>query len=103
MKIYWASVEYIYNTDHPDYSTFKGGFVYTFMIATDVRDALDKLLNELDMQNLNPIEIEYLSPYKDISWESEEENKKYEALAKEAKRTGNVVFDDFYAYENKGI
>ena len=98
-KIYWTSIEYRY-IKKVDKKDLKGGFVYAFINANDVRDVLKKVLIELAKQNLEPIEIEFISPYdKEMEWETKEQTEHFKQLYKESKKTDNVVFDDFYAYK----
>ncbi len=101
-KIYWAGVEYNYDKDSGNYQELKGGFVYTFMQAIDARDALDMLLQALKGKKLAPLEVEFISIYDgEMEWETEEETNRYISLYNEALESGNVIFDDFYAYESE--
>ena len=95
-KIYWSGVEYSYEEN----KDLKGGFVYVFIKAIDVRDALNLLLNGLKQENLIPLEIEFISPYsQDMEWENKKQTKHYSKLYNEALNTDIIIFDDFYAYE----
>lgn len=96
-KIYWTGVEYSYSLN----KNLKGGFVYAFIKAIDVRDALDLLLIRLKQESLIPLEIEFISPYsQEMEWENKKQTKHYSKLYDEALNTDSVIFDDFYAYEN---
>lgn len=100
-KIYWTSIEYNYSKESSKNDELKGGFVYAFVNANDVRDALDKLLKELKSQSLTPIDIEFMSPYDDeMEWETRQETEHFLGLYNESKKTNNVIFDNFYAYES---
>lgn len=99
MKVYWSSIEYKYNENS---HRLKGGFVYSFIKANDVRDALKNLLSELKNKKLEVVEIEFLSPY-DLNtvWKTKKQTNRYKELYEEANVSNNiVVFDDFYSYEN---
>lgn len=99
-KIYWTGVEYSYGKKSDNYKELKGGFVYAFINAIDVREALGKLLKELKKQDLNPLEVEFISPYdEEMEWETNEQTNHYLGLYEEALKSEEVVFDDFYAYE----
>lgn len=94
--IYWTGVEYGYDKN----KNLKGGFVYAFIKAFDVRDALELLLKRLKQEDLIPIEIEFISPYnQDMEWENKKQTKHYSKLYIEAINTDIIIFDDFYAYE----
>ena len=101
-KIYWSSIEFHYKQKPKTKETtiLKGGFVYAFVKAFDVQDALDMIKRSLKKNKLQPIEIEFIKPYeKNIEWESKELTKNYLNLYKEAKRSSEVIFDNLYAYE----
>ena len=100
MKIYWTSIEYKYLKGSINFEKFEGGFVYAFVRASDVRDALKKFTSELKSLNLDITNIEFISPYENIPWDTGEEQSKYDSLAKETLRTENVICDEFYAYED---
>ena len=97
-KIYWTGVEYNYS----DNKSLKGGFVYAFINALDVRDALEKLLKGLEEEKLIPLDVEFISPYdQDMEWEEKGQTKRYIELYNDALNTEQVIFDDFYAYETE--
>jgi hypothetical protein len=103
-NIYWSCIEFHYKQrpQTKENTNLKGGFVYAFIKAFDVRDALDMIIISLKKNKLQPIEIEYIKPYeKNIQWESKKQTKHYLELYKEAKRTDEVIFDDLYAYEKQ--
>jgi len=45
--------------------------------------------------------IDFVCPYDEIPWDSEEDQLLYDALAKEAKDSSEVVWDQISAYESK--
>ena len=95
MKVYWSSVEYSYSGK----KNLKGGFVYAFVKAFDVREALAKLLAAFDVKKMTPVEIEYIMPYDiDTEWETPEETSKFLEINNVALKSDEVIFDDFYAY-----
>ena len=99
-KIYWTSIEYSYDENSTESKKLKGGFVYAFIKANDVRDALENFLGELTVLNLIPVEIEFVKPYdKAQEWETPEDTKRHLSLYRQAKKSTNAVFGEFYAYE----
>jgi len=101
-KIYWTSIEYRYDENSTESKKLKGGFVYAFIKANDVRDALENFLGELRVLNLSPVEIEFVKPYdKALEWETPADTKLYLSLYREAKKSTNAIFDVFYAFERK--
>ena len=97
---FWCGVEYKYLPGSDQFRKFKGGFVYCFVGATDVRDAIRKVESEFDSRNLGVVKIEFVSPYIEISWDSDEEQKVYDELARVSLETNKVEFDAFYAFED---
>jgi len=101
-KIYWSGIEYLYKSDSEEYGELVGGFVYVFIKASDVREALSKIIFELNNEKLNPIEIEFIKPYEEeLEWETLDKTKHYMELYKKAESSEKLVFDDFYAYEKE--
>jgi hypothetical protein len=99
-KIYWTSIEYSYDEKSTESKKLKGGFVYAFIKAKDVRDALEGFLVELRELNLSPVEIEFVKPYdKALEWETPADTKRYLSLFREAKKSTNAIFGEFYAFE----
>lgn len=97
MKVFWTSIEYSYLDD----KSLKGGFVYAFVKAFDVKEALAKLLAVFTKKKMIPNEIEYIMPYdSSTEWETSEETSKFLKLYNKASKIDDVVFDTFYAYEN---
>lgn len=100
--IFWSSIEYIYNKGSEDYEKSEGGFVYIFTNAFDVIEVLNKINSEFKKRFLKPVNIEYITPYDiELDWETSEETAYYLSLYNKAKKTGALIFDDFYAYEEK--
>lgn len=100
MNVYWTSVEFDI-IDPAAYEDCVGGFVYLFLNARDVREAIPRIEATIEKEGLRISQIEFVSPYDDISWESEEEQILYDGLAKEAKGCEAVVWDEIFAYELK--
>lgn len=101
-KIYWSSIEFKYDKDSPDSENLAGGFVYVFIKAFDVMEALLKIQYAFKERKLTPIEIEHISPYNpELQWENEDDKKKYNELSEFASQSGIVEFDDFYSFESK--
>jgi len=99
-KIYWTSIEYRYDELSTESKRLKGGFVYAFIKANDVRDALENFLRELTVLNLIPVEIEFVKPYdKAQEWEKPEDTKRHLSLFRQAKKSTTAVFGEFYAFE----
>ena len=102
LKIYWTSVEFNYSKKSPQFGKLTGGFVYGFVKAFDVREALNKFTEELMHQDMEVKEVEFISPYDiETKWETEEQTIRFIQLYKDAASSNQVTFDDFYAYEIK--
>jgi hypothetical protein len=100
MKIFWTSVEFdIVNPS--SYENCIGGFVYLFFKARDVLDAIPKIKKAIEQEDLEINQIEFISQYDEVSWDSEKEQIKFDSLAKEAESSEDVVWDDIFAYELK--
>ena len=96
-RIYWSSIEYEYDKRE---SNLNGGFVYVFIKAADVKDALEKILKEFENEKIIPFDIEFIKPYDSkLEWKNQEETKYYFELYSMAKKSAKVIFDKFYAYE----
>lgn len=101
-RIYWSSVEYIFNEDSPKFGKLKGGAVYAFVKAKDARDSLEKIIKALTDEFLIPVDVEYISIYDtDIEWENDEETSQFMQLYQEAENSNEVIFDVFYEYEKE--
>lgn len=102
-KVYWASVNYTYLESHPDFSKLKGGDVYVFLVAEDVIEVVSQIVEEFNTQALEVKSIEFVSIYlyKHEGWETPKEEKYYSGLADKAKKTNEIVFDEYYAYEQE--
>ncbi len=100
MTVYWTSVEFDI-LDPAAYEDCVGGFVYLFLKAPDVRGAIPRIEAVIEEEGLRISQIEFVSPYDDIPWDSKEEQILYDALAKEAAACEEVVWDEISAYESK--
>ena len=102
ITIYWSSIEYHYNKEAKEFGDLQGGIVYVFVKATDVRDALDKILKQFKANKMSPIEVEFVSPYDErTQWESPEATEYYIDLYKQALYNDEVVFDEASTYEQE--
>ncbi len=100
-RIYWTGIEFNYSRDSADYGKLKGGFVYGFVHAIDVREALKRFEGRLIEEKLTPKNFEFISIYDlEMEWETEEQTENYFQLAKEAESSSEVMFDAFYSYES---
>ncbi len=100
MTPYWTSVEFdILNP--VAYEDCIGGFVYLFLNATGVQDALQKIKADVEEEDLKINQIEFVAPYEGVSWDLKEDQLLYDALSKEAASTDEVVWDEISAYESK--
>ncbi len=101
-EIYWSSIEYSYRTEAEEFESLEGGFVYVFIKAFDVQEALSIILKEFKKGNLEIIQVEFIKPYEeDIEWETPEQTLHFLHLFNKAKDCDALIYDDFYAYENK--
>lgn len=101
-KIYWTGIEYNYSKLSPQFGKLAGGFVYGFVKAVNVKEALNKFTNELKLKNIDVKVVEFIKLYDmKMEWETEEHTNKYIQLCEEAKSSNQVLFDDFYAYESE--
>lgn len=101
-KIYWSGVEYSYTIESENPENLKGGFVYAFVQAFDAREALEKLMKDIGQKKITLTEVEFISPYdRNMKWEDKKQTKHYNDLYSEAKKTKEVIFDDFYAYQSE--
>ena len=101
-KIYWTGVEYRYGEGSSNYGKLQGGFVYGFVQARDARDALNRFDEKLIEEALIPVIIEFISIYDiEMEWETEEQTENFCQLCNEARESTEVIFDDFYAFENE--
>lgn len=100
MKLYWTSVEFDM-VDPSSYDGCVGGFVYLFFKAKDVIEAMLIIQKAIEEEDLRIIQVEFVTPYDEIPWDSQEDQQKYDALAREAEAGDEVVWDDIFAYESK--
>jgi hypothetical protein len=100
MEVYWSSIEYLYDAEHPESSKLKGGFVYCFVRAATEPRAFQKINAALAKEKLSVKVIEFVRIYdKDTEWETAEQTANYNQLSAEAKNSDEAIFDVFYAYE----
>ena len=101
-KIYWSNIEYHYKKGSSDSDNLKGGFVYVFLKTFDAQTALKRILSELELKGLIPIEIEFVSPYDiEIEWDTEEQTERIKSICTKEFQTSDIVFDTFHAYETE--
>ncbi len=100
MTLYWTSVEFdILNP--AAYEDCIGGFVYLFLNARDVQDAMEIIKADVEEEDLKINQIEFVAPYEGVPWDSKEDQLLYDALAAEAASGNEVVWDEISAYESK--
>lgn len=100
MKVYWTSIEFDI-LDPSSYENCVGGFVYLFLKAKDVLDAIPKIKNEIEQEGFKTVRVEFVSEYDEVPWELEQDQIKYDSLAKKANDSGEVIWDEIHAYESK--
>lgn len=101
-KLYWSSIEYHYEKNNPEFKKLRGGFVYVYLVAFDVQEALEKILNKLKSIELKPVEIEFISPFDlDTEWDTDEQKATVLSICEEVQRTSDIIFDTFNAYETE--
>ena len=94
MTVYWTSVEFDI-LDPSAYEDCVGGFVYLFLNSRDVREAIPKIEATIQEEGLEIRQVEFVSPYDEIPWDSQEDQILYDGLAKEAagvKRLSGMKF-----------
>ncbi len=99
MRIYWSSIEVLYKEGAAEFGDLEGGFVCAFVQAQDAREALEKLAASTVTRNWEIAAVDYVSPYEEIPWDSEEDQAKYDGFGEEAGKTSEVVFDEVCSYE----
>jgi len=101
-KIYWSSIEYHYKKGLLNSKNIKGGFVYVFLITFDVKTALKRIISELELLELIPIEIEFISPYNiETEWNTDTQTEKIKSICTNGFKDTDIVFDTFHAYETE--
>lgn len=100
MNLYWTSVEFDIMTPAA-YENCIGGYVYLFLKARDVLDAIPKIQDAIEGEDLRINQVEFVSLYDEMTWESPEDRSQYDALAEAAQKSGDVVWDEISAYESK--
>ncbi len=99
MTIYWTSVEFDINNP-TEYEDCIGGFVYLFLKAEDVQDAMTKIQGTIAEEDLSVKHIEFISPYDQTKWDTKDDQVLYDGLAKEAGDSNEIVWDQISAYES---
>ncbi len=99
-NIYWTSVEFDI-LDPPAYENCIGGFVYLFFKAEGVLEAIPKIKNAIEEEGFKITRVEFVSEYDEVPWDTEEEQSKYDSLAKEASNSDGIIWDELYTYESK--
>lgn len=95
-RIYWSGIEYKYEEKE---TNKLGGFVYVFLKAKDVRNALELILSGLKAKELIPLDVEFVSVYdEETEWENTKQKEHYLNLYKSALKSSKIEFDNFYAY-----
>ena len=100
-EVYYTNVEVTFAEGTEHHGKLAGGFVYAFVRAHDVREALPPILEELEACGLEVLEVEFLAPYRDVPWESDEDQQLYDGLAAEAAASADVILDDIEAFETR--
>ena len=96
MKVYWTSIEYLYIQDD-----LKGGFVYGFVNAKDAKEALGKFINDLNSNNIQEVDVEFISPYDEkTEWDTKKQTNEINKIYNLAKKSEEVIWDVFYDYED---
>ncbi len=100
MRIYWTDVEFKLKEKHPDFRKYKGGQVFGFVKSNDSEQAFNRFKEELDVLNFVPFDFKFINPYDlSLEWESEKDSSNFEKLYNIAEDSDDVIFDDFYVYE----
>ena len=100
-SVYYSSVEIAFAEGSEFHGKLEGGFVYAFVRAHDARDAMPAILEELEACGLEAVEMEFVAPYEDVPWETQEEQSRYDLLARRAQEAEGVVLDDIEAFESR--
>lgn len=99
--VYWSNVEYVYDENSEEFEKLKGGFVYVFVNSFDAKEAMEKILKAFENEKLNPFHIEFIMPYdEETEFETNKEKEDILELFNQAKSSNDVVFDNFFTYED---
>jgi hypothetical protein len=79
MEVYWANVEFDIKNP-PAYENCVGGFVYMFLKAGDVLDAIPIIREALEGEDLRLNAIEFIAPYEQSPWTIQEDQALYDSL-----------------------
>lgn len=99
-RVYICDIDYLYTEKSPEFGKYAGGSVYIFVKAYDVREAVSIIENDLNKRTLDLRELVSVAPYVvNQEWDTEQIQTHYLLLYKECDLLGDVVYDDFMAYE----
>lgn len=101
-RVYICDVDYLYMPEAAEYKELAGGAVYVFVKAFDVRETLELLDKNMKDRYIEPKEIVSINPYdENQEWASDEEQAHYRELSLNCDKSGEIVYDDFLAYERE--
>lgn len=101
LRLYWAFVEFSYEEGSAQHGIFEGGTVYAFLRAYDVREAIDRMEEEFEDRNFAIRAVDYVSEYRDVPWDNEEDQMHFDGVAALAASTRDVFLDSFEVYERR--
>ncbi len=97
MTVFWASFEYKYGSQ---IDNLEGGFVYVFVNAENSKNALEKISQKFNEENIISVKVEFIEVYNPkTEWENSVQTKHYNDLYTSALNSLEVILDDFYAYK----
>ena len=97
MKVFWSSLEYKYGSNP---GKLNGGFVYAFVNAVSPEVAIAEVIKKLNEKDLVLENLEFIVEYNlSTEWETEQLTEYYKSLYMVATACDDVIFDDFYAFE----
>ena len=99
--VYWANFEFSYEEGSKYHGEFEGGYVYAFVQAVDVRDALEQFQLEFAGRKLGLRMVEFVAIYAENRWQNEEDQEHFDRIATTAANSEEVVFDSFDVYERR--
>jgi hypothetical protein len=76
-----------------------GGLVYCFVPADNKKAAERRLQSALEQDRYRLIRLEFLQDYKNLRWETPEDQNVYDRLAKRAALNNAVVYGPFYTWD----
>ena len=93
--VYYGEIDF----KNPAGSKYYGGLVYSFVSANGVLDAIEKFNSAINEKKLEVIDFTFVALYEDIPWETQDSQKHFDSLAKEASNKHEVIFDSFDQYQ----